>query len=127
MAAIVVQSASRASPLQEVSDVTGFHMDDSRFMIASLEVQVALTGVPREKLANTTVRAAAAILLLSYERRHLLESALVRACPRERLLHYIDATQYDETPMAMRVVGDPKVAAPNSSAGTLPVIESVVW
>ena len=84
-------------------------------------------------MASTLPKVAAALCIMSSARLARIESQLLRAVPRRQLVHYVEAVQYDETPMKTRLPGMSdlmsRASASAARAGGVPV-ESValqVW
>ena len=104
-AVLALSSGTIANDVAKVADY--LLMDRPPAGITSVEALSCIVGVPRKGLANLVKRLAAVLWCLSRARLIRLESQLLDTTVRSQLVHYVEAVQYDETPLAARVLGTP--------------------
>ena len=90
-----------------IASVAKFCLDSDAFVMCSTTALAAMLGVARNPLRTLTIRLGAAISVLCRARQYRLEYVLATRLPRRYLIHCIEVVQYDETPLPVKVVGDP--------------------
>jgi len=88
--------------------------------ILSLTALSAVAQVERRKCAVQATRFAAFLTGLCRERLALLEQTVEAMVPREGMVLYVEAVQYDETPMPTVVTGDTSQQAASKAAAFKP-------
>ena len=109
-AAAVAHFSDSGQPDEEVQKVVSFFLEGKASAMTSMESLAARLNVARKQLPVLTHRAGSALCLMEQMRSHQLELRLVSSLPRAALVHYIEAVQYDETPLRTRIVGDGALA-----------------
>ena len=106
VAALVAQLQSGRDADERVERVAHVFLSNRACALSSMEALSAALGVHRKTLGALAHRCAAGLGMLAHARWGRLEAALVNSLPRAALVHYVEAVQYDETPLWCRVVGD---------------------
>ena len=106
VAAVALGSGVAPGAVTNLEKVLSFFLQREAFSVSSTTAVSALLGAPRRMVSTSVLRAGAALSMLSQGRRFVLERSLVAKLRRPALLQYVEAVQYDETPLNMRIVGD---------------------
>lgn len=96
----------RAGLDEDVAEVLGFVLGPDAPPTISEEALALLLGVDRRKIPSIMARAAMALACLARIRWRRVEELCLKGLPRQALVHYIEAVQYDETEMKARILGD---------------------
>ena len=106
LAAIVASIHADSEAQPDVQQVCRHFVSSGPPHVNSLEATAAALGIDRRRLATLTHRLAAAWMSISQSQLRSIETKLMSQQCRDRLVHYIESSQYDETPMSVRVLGE---------------------
>ena len=90
----------------DISEFGNYALHNQACALASLESMSAATGIDRKILPAMAHRFAASLMMLGHIRLKRMEEVAMTSLERSRLVHYVEAVQYDETPLFCKVVGD---------------------
>jgi len=106
VAALLAQATQRQGADEEVARVSEFFLANNACALSSAQTLSAALNVDRRTLRSVAHGCAATVCCLQHARLNMLEVKLAQGLPRAYLVHYVEAVQYDETPMRTRIVGD---------------------
>ena len=109
VAALCSSMVDRSSHVDaDVEEMLELMLSGAGPSIIPISAMSVLTNVHRKKVPVLVPRSAAVAYMLGLARADRLQKAIVAIFPRKDLLHYIEAVQYDETDLPVRIKGDPK-------------------
>ena len=118
VAALVAARASSSQSLDnDVTRLVNFYLEEQVAVALPMTAMSMITRVDRKRLLPLTFRAATAMFMLQRAVVSTFEDLVCQGLRRDDLVHYVEAVQYDETPMPTRLLGDPKQAPGHAAAG----------
>ena len=91
----------------DVNAVAEHFLCSSSPYVTSWSAIAATLGMDQKRVVGLVHRIACTWTIMHHCRIRMFETKALRVLPRNDLLHYVEACQYDETPMQVRLVGEP--------------------